>query len=104
MRGRLPRSFLSFFRRGVWGCERFSKATVAAKVPARGSSYFPSAAFEGRGLVPEAVFLCCFGKLNFFFFPLTPKLQKMPVASLIDPFSHSLPWGGAGRRTDYLFG
>ena len=104
MRGRLPRSFLSFSRRGVWGWERFSKATVAAKVPARGSSYFPSAAFEGRGLVPEAVFLCCFGKhYYFFFFPLTPELQKMPLASLIDPFSHSLTWGGAGR-TDYLFG
>ena len=56
-----------FLPPGVWCWERFSKATVAAKVPARGSSYFPSAVFEGRGLVPEAVFLCCFGKLNFFF-------------------------------------
>lgn len=60
MWGRLPRSFLSFCCLGVWGWERFSKATAPAKVPVRSSFYFTSAASEGRGLDSETVFSLLF--------------------------------------------
>ena len=59
---------------------------------------------RGVGLFRRPCFFVVLGNLFFFFFSLTPELQKMPLASLIDPFSPSLTWGGAGRRTDYLFG
>lgn len=58
---------------------------------------------RGVGLFRRPCFFVVSGNL-IFFFSLAPELQKMPLASLIDPFSPSLTWGGAGRRTDYLFG
>lgn len=88
-----------FLPPGVWCWERFSKATVAAKVPPISHPL----SLRGVGLFRRPCFFVVSGNL-IFFFSLAPELQKMPLASLIDPFSPSLTWGGAGRRTDYLFG
>lgn len=102
MRGRLPQ--FPFFSRRVFGAgSKLPKPRWRLRPPARGSSYFPSAVFEGWAC-SEAVFLFVVsGKLNFFFPHSTPELQKCPGKShrSFSSFSH-LGSGAEEEQTIYL--